>query len=122
MLNLIKGDVIYASKPLMASFGVGLLKKIRHRRPLVLDIDDWELGFGKDFYDSLVWYKKINDFRLSISNWRSYYYSLMLDKFIPSANMITVSGKTLQKRYGGTVVWHGRDPDLFNPEKYADSY
>ena len=58
MLNLISGDMIYATKPLMASFGVGLVKKIRTRKPLVLDIDDWELGFGKEFYDSLISIRK----------------------------------------------------------------
>jgi len=118
MLNMISGDVIYASKPLMASFGVGLVKKIRNRKPLILDIDDQELGFGKEFYDSLIWPKKINDFLLSISNWRSYYYALILNKLIRFANTLTVSGKILQAQYGGTIIWHGRDVDTFNPKKF----
>ena len=82
MLSMIQGDVIYASKPQMASFGVGLLKKIRNKIPLVLDIDDWELGFGKEFYDSLIWPKKLNDFLLSIRNWNSYYYTILLDNLL----------------------------------------
>jgi len=118
MLNMISGDVIYASKPLMASFGVGLVKKIRTRKPLVLDIDDWQLGFGKEFYDSLVWYKKINDFRLSISNWGSYYHALILNKFIRFADAITVSGNVLHSQYGGAIVSHGRDVTIFDPEKF----
>ena len=118
MLNMISGDVIYASKPLMASFGVALVKKVRNRKPLILDIDDWELGFGKEFYDSLIWPKKINDFRLSISNWRSYYYIVILNKLIWLANEVTVSGKTLQEQHGGTIIWHGRDVNIFNPEKF----
>jgi glycosyltransferase involved in cell wall biosynthesis len=118
MLNSISGDMIYATKPLMASFGVGLVKKIRTRKPLVLDIDDWELGFGKEFYDSLIWPKKINDFFLSKSNWRSYYYTVIMDKLIWLANDLTVSGKILQAKYGGTIIWHGRDVSAFNQKKY----
>jgi glycosyltransferase involved in cell wall biosynthesis len=119
MLNMISGDVIYASKPLLASFGVGLVKKIRTHKPLILDIDDWELGFGKEFYDSLVWYKKINDFRLSILNWGSYYHALILNRFIRFADTITVSGNVLYSQYGGTVVSHGRDVNAFDPKKFG---
>jgi len=118
MLNMISGEVIYASKPLLASFGVGLTKKIITGKPLVLDIDDWELGFGNDFHNSLVWFKKINDFRLSRSNWQSYYYTLFLNKFINFSNAITVSGPILQSQYGGTIVTHGRDVHFFDPEKF----
>ncbi len=118
MLNMISGDVIYASKPLMASFGVGLVKKIRTGRLLVLDIDDWELGFGKEFYDSLVWYKKINDFRLSILNFHSYYYNFILNRFIRLADAVTVSGNVLHSQYGGAIVSHGRDVNAFDPEKF----
>jgi len=43
----IDADAVYASKPLLTSFGLGLLKKLREHVPLVLDIDDWEMGFVK---------------------------------------------------------------------------
>ena len=119
MLNMISGDVIYASKPLMASFGVGLVKKVRSRKPLVLDIDDWELGFGKEYFDSLNWYNKIYYFRSSILNFNSYYYNIILNRFIKFANAITVSGNVIRSKYGGTVVWHGRDPDVFNHQKLS---
>jgi len=42
------GQVIYASKPLVSSFGVGLMKSRSAGIPLVLDIDDWELGFAEN--------------------------------------------------------------------------
>jgi len=121
MLKMISGDVIYASKPLISSFGVALIKKFRTGKPVVLDIDDWELGFGKEFYDSLTWPKKIKDFLLSISNYNSYYYKIILNKFIRFANDITVSGKVLHSIYGGTIIWHGRDIETFNPQKFNES-
>jgi len=115
MLRLISGDVIYATKPLMPSFGVGLAKKFRTGKPLVLDIDDWELGFGKEFYDSLIWFKKISDFLLSLSKWGSYYYTILLNGLIKVANDITVSGEALRNKYGGSIIWHARHPSIFRP-------
>jgi hypothetical protein len=49
LVALVDGDVIVASKPRPTSYGVGLLARARRRRPLLLDIDDWEVGF---FYRS----------------------------------------------------------------------
>ena len=118
MERLITGDVIYACKPLLASFGLGLIGKIRYRKPLVLDIDDWQLGFGKEFFDSLSLPKKIMDCILSLSNFRSYYYALLLNNFVPLADDITVSGEILQNKYGGSIIWHGRDINIFDPGKF----
>jgi glycosyltransferase involved in cell wall biosynthesis len=112
MLKLIEGDIIYANKPIMGSFGVGLVKKLQSRIPLVLDIDDWQPGFGKEFYDSLIWYKKLNDFRRSVKNMKSYYYNLILEKLIWAANEITVSGTCLKEKYGGNIIWHSRNINL----------
>ncbi len=52
ILKGIDGDVILASKLMPTSFGIGLLKKWVSGKPLIVDIDDWELGF---FYHSGFW-------------------------------------------------------------------
>src|SRR5664279_1965854 len=39
------GDILYAVKPKAASLGAALLARRRQSRPLILDIDDYELGF-----------------------------------------------------------------------------
>src|SRR5215207_4995559 len=52
LARLADGDILYASKPRATSYGVGLVARAQRRRPLVLDIDDWELGF---FLRSGVW-------------------------------------------------------------------
>src|SRR4030095_8086919 len=52
LLDLIDGDLIYASKLRPTSYGLALLARARRRRPLMVDIDDWELGF---FYRSGWW-------------------------------------------------------------------
>lgn len=116
MLSMISGDVIYASKPLIQSFGVALIKKFRTGKPIVLDIDDWELGFKKDIYDSMPWFKKTIKFLRFSLNLDSYNYRRLLNKFIRFADVLTVSGEVLHSIYGGTLIWHGRDVNLFDPQ------
>lgn len=45
LLQKIDGDIIYAVKPRPTSFGIGLLKTLGRDRPVMLDIDDWELSW-----------------------------------------------------------------------------
>ena len=52
LARLADGDVLLASKPRPTSFGVALLARRQRRRPLILDVDDWELGF---FYRAGFW-------------------------------------------------------------------
>jgi glycosyltransferase involved in cell wall biosynthesis len=120
-LKLLNGDVIYSSKPLFFSFGVGLIKKWFDQIPLVLDVDDWELGFSRDkirigtplrtarhLTGSLL-FPLSNSSLLSIA---------FLEYLTSKADQTTVSGIFLQKKFGGTIIWHARDTDFLDPEKY----
>ena len=53
ILDAIDGDVIVASKLMPTSFGIGLKKKYLSGKPLIVDIDDWELGFF--LHSGLFW-------------------------------------------------------------------
>ncbi len=120
ILDEIDGDVIYASKPRATSLAIGILKKKRDKTPLILDVDDWELGlyFGRQktftkkiknlFKDSLFFFKDPN----------SYWRILAEEKQIKSVDQITVSNHFLQKKYGGTIIWHARDTESFDPKKF----
>ncbi|MBE9060070.1 glycosyltransferase family 1 protein, partial [cf. Phormidesmis sp. LEGE 11477] len=44
LLGHITGDIIYAIKPRPTSFGTALIRKLATRKPLILDIDDWEMS------------------------------------------------------------------------------
>ena len=120
----IDGDVIYASKPLLNTLGVGLLKKIAKKKPLVLDIDDWQMGFMKEAYGGLSF---TNHFialiasSLFLYTVDSYGNSLFGEKLSHFADAITVSNNVLKAKFGGTVVWHGRDTETFDPAKF-DKY
>ena len=51
----IEGDVIYVSKPLFTSLSLGLKRKLFDGKPVILDIDDWEMGSLKDGYKNRSW-------------------------------------------------------------------
>lgn len=121
LLEKIQGDVIYASKPLFTSFGIGEIKKIIDKKPLVLDIDDWQLGFIQQKINerSIKW--TIAYLGLSLLQgykMDSYINTLISERLVNLADEITVSNEFLKRRFGGTLLYHGRDTDLFNPEYY----
>jgi len=111
-LNKIDCDLVYASKPLFNSFGLGLMKKFATKTPLLLDIDDWELGGVKDSYvnSSPVRKALITGYYLPFfMDMCSPYAALVLEKMVNKADHVTVSNSFLQKRYGGDIVPHGKD-------------
>jgi glycosyltransferase involved in cell wall biosynthesis len=112
ILNHISGDVIYALKPLASSYGIALLSTLKQKRPIILDIDDWEIGFVR-------WRLSISKrswLRLHDANWIG--WTCLLDRLISRADGITVSNQFLAKRYGGTLVPHGRDVWFLDPSRY----
>ena len=121
LIKKIDGDVIYASKPLLTSFGIGLWKKFISKKPLILDIDDWQRGLVKENYNGLSIYRRfrfIASSTLYFYNTGSYWNNLINEKLIHFADEITVSNNFVEKKFGGTIIWHARDIDIFNPEKY----
>ena len=117
----IKGDVIYASKPLFTSFGIGKLQALIKNIPLVLDIDDWELGFILNSLSQRNFLSNIPYLAMSavrLYGLDSYFNSLLGEKLSKSVDEITVSNEFLKKRFGGTIIYHCRNTNVFNPELY----
>jgi len=122
IFSAIDGDIIYVSKPLITSFGVGLLYQKKYKIPLILDIDDWELGFALDNFKSIkgLFYLVPHKF----NRYHSLISCFILEKVteaIKDEIQITVSNSFLQKKFGGTIIWHTRDEDIFDPKKYNSS-
>ncbi|MGZ4945557.1 MAG: glycosyltransferase [Halobacteriota archaeon] len=135
LVKRIDADVVYASKPLFTSFGLGLLKKLREHIPVVLDIDDWQTGFvkGYDENDSDAARNvssrtsantELKHIRLFVlSALRLYDYNSPLnarlgEKCTHFANKITVSNTYLRDKFGGEVIYHGRDTNAFDPRRF----
>jgi len=96
--------------------GVGLWAKRHYGCPLVLDIDDWEVG---GYLDYRLWRRVL--LTLNVSNPNGYVFTNFIEKKIRYADAITTVSTFLQQRYGGTIVPHGRDANTFNPAHYDAS-
>src|SRR5215468_7281570 len=113
VLDLIDGDVIYASKLRPTSYGLALLARRRRRRPLLLDIDDWELGF---FYRSGSWGRVGR--ALNLTNPNGFTWTWLAERLVDRADAITVASRFLERRYGGTFLPHARDTEAWDPSRY----
>jgi glycosyltransferase involved in cell wall biosynthesis len=105
--RLVTGDLIYAVKPRLFSFGLGLAARRGSTAPLVLDVDDWEVGFGswKD-WGLAPW---------ALVSSESGLHTRILSGRTDLAQAVTVSSSTLYARYGGTWVPHARSAAALSP-------
>lgn len=113
LVRLADGDLLYASKPRPTSYGIGLLARRQRRRPLILDIDDWEVGF---FYRSGAW-GRLGRF-LNLANPNGLPWTWLMERLTGRAQAVTVASRFLQQRFGGVLVPHVRDTDEWRPERH----
>jgi glycosyltransferase involved in cell wall biosynthesis len=115
--NLISGDIIYASKTWFSSFGIGILSKLKRKRPLILDVDDWELGWFLPFR-----FRKMVSLSLrTILVANGFLNTYFLERATFFANGITTASRVLQKKFGGEYIPHARDTEFLDPSKYDGS-
>jgi glycosyltransferase involved in cell wall biosynthesis len=105
--------VLLASKPRPTSFGVALLARRQRRRPLLLDIDDWELGF---LYRGGFWGRVGR--LLNLSNPNGLPWTWLAERLVSRADALTVASRFLADRFGGVLVPHVRDTDAWAPERF----
>jgi glycosyltransferase involved in cell wall biosynthesis len=123
LIDQIDGDILYAVKPRATSFGVGLLKKISSQRPLILDMDDWELSWHGG--DECQYRPTLKQFardllktKGALRNPDHPQYLKWAEKLVSKADAVTVDTKFLQNRFGGTYLPNGKDTALFDPERF----
>lgn len=110
----ISGDVLYAFKPLMTSFGVALAHQRKTRKPIVLDVDDEDLlwpvfsGIPGAIRQLLFGWLRVDGL----------YDRLWVHWQRRKASDFLVVSTFLQKRYGGTILHHGCDTNVFDPTRY----
>jgi len=114
ILDAIDGDLILASKLMPTSFGIGLQKKYSSGKPLLVDIDDWELGF---FYHSGFW-GRVGRF-LNFSNPNGLPYVWRMERLVGEADGVLVSNRFLQKKFKGVLLPHCRDTSALDPQKFS---
>jgi glycosyltransferase involved in cell wall biosynthesis len=106
------GDVLYASKPRVTSYGVALAARRQRPRPLLLDIDDWEVGF---FRRGGAWGTLGR--ALNLRNPNGLPWTWRLERRAGEADACTVASRFLERRFGGTLLPHVRDTDAWDPAR-----
>jgi len=116
MLSSIEGDVVYAFKPRLTSFGIGLLAKLRYGKPLILDMDDYETAnlVKRGFFSLFLGLFS----RFDLNNETVNYF---LEKMIAYADTTIVVSSYLWDKFGGSILVHGVDVSFFDPDKFDSS-
>jgi len=104
------GELIVASKTRLGSAGVGYLKRVISRRPLLVDIDDWEVGF---YLRSGFWGTVGR--ALNLGNPSGLPWTWLCEHATGLADGIIVASRFLEARFGGVLVTHVRDTDAWKP-------
>jgi len=117
ILRSISGDVIIASKVTATSLGIALQMK---NIPIMVDIDDYTvgnfLGNWNNLFLRLAYNIIKNPFRLL--NPQHALYNILIEKKVNKVNQVFCTNTVLQRRYGGVILPHARDPEEFNPARY----
>lgn len=114
----IEGDVIYVSKPRLPSLELAILAKLHRNRPVILDIDDYELGFFEDRRPLGLAELRAGPPDPDLDCPHDGIWTRLSESLIPHFERITVSNEELQRKYGGTVLPHVRDEADFAPDIY----
>jgi len=122
LIQKIQGDIIYALRPKPTSLGIALLKKLQTQRPIILDIDDWELSwYGGDKYKYRASPKQFARDILkpegALRQPDHPIYLQWMEKMVSRADAVTIHTRFLQERFGGVYVPNGKDTTLFDPSK-----
>lgn len=110
LARLADGDLLYASKPRLTSAGIGYLARLAGHRPLLLDIDDWEVGF---FLRGGLW--GTIGRTMNLSNPKGLTWTWLMERLRGLADGITVASRFLEQRFGGVLIPHVRDTDRWAP-------
>ena len=123
LLPKIDGQVLYAIKPRPTSFGTALIKKMITRRPVIVDIDDWEMSwFGGESDRYRPGAKQLMRDVLkpngALHNPEHPLYLEWMENWVSKADAVTVTTQFLQQRFGGYYLPNGKDTAIFNPDLY----
>ena len=110
----IDADVVIACKARLPAIQLGLMLKAARNRPLLVDVDDYELSFFGN-RQPLGEASSVAPESLAIpfeESWTRY-----TENLLPYADALLVSNAALARKFGGVVVPHARDETHFDPDR-----
>lgn len=105
---------IYSFKALPQSFGLALWARCRLGIPVALHLDDWDGGwFAGVSVARRLWYML-----RSVGRPNNELYVRAMEALVPRADVVTVSSRALQRRFGGVLVRQGVDTAAVSPARF----
>lgn len=109
-----EADLLYAFKAWASSFGLGLWLRRRLEVPLAVHLCDWDGGYFSETPTlRRAWYAM-----RTARNLDNELYFRAFEHLTSRADLLTVSTRSLQRRFGGSVVRQGVDADRFSPARF----
>lgn len=113
-------DIVHLSKPRAPNLFFGLLYKLIWGSKVLIDIDDEELAFvGTNTAISIDDYIKTHSSLPELKNLAGKEWTQIAVGMVNKFDGVTVSNPALQKIYGGEIIRHARDENLYSssPDK-----
>ncbi|KAF5047862.1 Glycosyl transferases group 1 [anaerobic digester metagenome] len=109
-------DIVHLSKPRAPNIFFGVLYKLFWDARVLMDIDDEELSFvGEEISIGLEEYVRQNGGLPQIRNLAGRDWTRLAVGMANEFDGVTVCNAVLQDRYGGEIIRHARNENLFNP-------
>lgn len=116
----VRCDVVHIGKARFSSLFIGAMIKQVNRCPMIIDVDDHELGFFPNRSQATL-EELVAEIRADPSILDRPYteiFTRYAERLIEACDGVTVSNFALQERFGGIVVRHGRNETIFDPSLY----
>jgi glycosyltransferase involved in cell wall biosynthesis len=113
LVGSLDADLVYAFKPLSTSLWTGLAARRQLDVPLIVDIEDWELGW---YLDQTV--RAQSGHLLRVNSPNALVWTAINEALVRRADHRFVVSRFLQRRFGGTLLAHGPDTEMFAPARW----
>lgn len=109
-------DIVHLSKPRAPNMFYGIFYKLLWGAKVIVDIDDEELAFVKaETPLSLSEYLQEYPTLPPVDQITEAHWTRIAVGLAQEFDAVTVSNSALQRRYGGAVIGHARDPKILKP-------
>ena len=114
LAHRIDADVVVACKARLPAVQLGLMVKAHRNRPLLIDVDDYELGFfpNRQPLHDLSTVDSASLVEPFEAAWTRY-----TENLLPWADGLLVANTALQARFPGVLVPHARDEMTFDRDR-----
>lgn len=111
-------DVIHLSKPRAPNIIFGILYKIFWGAKILVDVDDEELAFVNEIAPlSIAEHLEMSDYLPILDDLAGKTWTRLSVGMAKDFDGVTISNDALKTRYGGLIIHHARNENLYRPSE-----